>query len=190
MNKPLDFAIRQPRIPITASGCANPTRNGIIHTDIYQLVDNWRRFYRTDLHYAAVSYYQPPKSGDTLKDIEIATLPVETQAIIHKNKLHQSQQSEITKLPINMQLAIECERAWRDLDNQGIKYYLKWAYIVKMPDAPLWRKMKQYDVRIKNYQDHQLFDRKALEYFQNNLELITTKSGNASRLCGHRRIIR
>ena len=145
-------------------------RGSVIYSEIQQEILNWRRFYRTAQRFSAVSWYQPPKSGDTLDDLDIATLPLETQNTIAANK-KLFQQQEITKLPINMQNAIKCETVWRNLEDQSIKYYLKWFYLVRMPDAPLWRKLKQYNVRIKNYTEADIFDRKALEYFGKRLEL-------------------
>lgn len=148
-HKPLDFAICQPKIHITAFGCANPTREGITHSEILLLksrIENWRRHFRVTQRIIAVAWYTPPDLGEVMHD------------------------DRFVRLPTDMRDAVILELAWRNLArDSAIKWYLKWEYIVKIPDAPLWRKMKQYGVRIKNYQDHQLFDGKALDYFYQNL---------------------
>jgi len=115
-----------------------------------------------------VPYYQPPTSGNrTLTDAEIDTLPSDIQLVIAENK--KTQQHQSTSLPIHMQDALHLELCWRNLTDDAVKWYLKWQYIHNMPQSPLWRKLKNYNVRIRNHEDHQIFDRRALDVFERSL---------------------
>ena len=120
--------------------------------------------------FEAVPYYQPPTGGNReLTDDEIGTLPAAIQLVIAANKKTQ-QQHQVTSLPIHMQDALHVERCWRNLTDDGVKWYLKWQYIHNMPQAPLWRKLKHYNIRIKSHADHDIFDRRALDVFAKSLK--------------------
>lgn len=120
-------------------------RESFLHStdsEIRDRIENWRRHYRAAQRYAQVSWYTKPELGE-----------------VHE-------ENRIVSLPINMQDAIKLELQWRGIEDQAKKYYLKWQYIVRMQPSPIWRKLKQYGVRIKNYHEHDSFDRLTIEYFE------------------------
>jgi len=118
----------------------------MLYTEINALrdrIDNWRRHYRTVQKIAAVPYYQPPVLGEVFED------------------------DKQIKLPTNMRDAVILESAWRNLpQDSAVKHYLKWSYILRNPPQPIWRRLKQYGVRIKNDIEFQRFDIAALEIFK------------------------
>lgn len=114
-----------------------------MHDEILDRISNWRRFYRATQRIHAVPYYQPPPLGNVVDGPSL----------------------RFVKIPSNMADAIHLESCWRNLNNLAIKYYLKWAYIERMPHHVIWRKLKHHGVRIRNSNDQMLYDRHALGYF-------------------------
>ena len=108
-------------------------------------IANWRRVYRSAQRILAVPYYTPPVAGETM------------------------QSEVIIKIPLNIQDGVVLEKTWRNLDNLGYKWYLKYQYISALKPQVIWRKLKNYHVRIRSDEEHDSFDKKALEYFYKNL---------------------
>ena len=135
-------------LPFQQMKCAKSHGAGMLYSpdsDIIERIENWSRVYRTGQIIHAVPYYQPPEAGDVMEE------------------------ERIVRLPFYLQDAIHLELVWRNMDVLGHKFYIKWQYINRLPCSPIWRKMKQYGVRIKNHTDHQLYDRSAVSYFERRL---------------------
>jgi len=116
---------------------------GMVHDKIIDRINNWRRFFRATQTIHSVPYYQPPPLGD-----------------VHEEEV-------IVRLPISLRDALLLENCWRNLDNQAYKYFIKYEYIARIPHQVTWRKLKHYGIRIKNNNDHMLFNWKCLDYFNN-----------------------
>lgn len=120
----------------------NPLGGGMIYSqELMDRVDNWRRFFRITQKIVAVPYYTPPELGDVMDE------------------------ERIVKLPVNLQDAVTLELVWRNLHDPAKKWFIKWEHINRIPQPVIWRKLKHYNVRLKNQQDHQIFNRAALSHF-------------------------
>ena len=141
-------------------------------TELESKLHNWRRFYKVTQKLEHTAYYTPPRQGNIINDEIIANLEPEVQkAVLESIK---KQREQINKLPPNMQEAVKLELAWRNLEDQGKKWWIKYEYIDQVSKANngcfvMWRKMKNYGVRIRTYEQHEAFNLRALEYFQRNL---------------------
>lgn len=127
----------------------NPSRAAPPFTqesEVLARIENWQRFFRLAQRIIAVPYYTPPELGDVMDE------------------------ERIVKLPCNLQDAVRLELAWRNLLKPAEKWFIKWEYITRIPHPTLWRKLKHYNVIIKNTQDHQLFERASLRYFGSRLD--------------------
>lgn len=134
-----------------------------------QRIKNWQRFYRNIQRTHCVSFYTPPKSGNTLTEIEISELPIDIRVIIEANKKNQTQNSQMSQMPLDMRDAVKLELCWRSLDDQAKKWYLKYEYIIRMQPSALWRKLRHYGVVVRCHKDHDTFDRLAVNYLEREL---------------------
>ena len=141
--------------------------------ELERKIDNWRRHYRIGFRIESVPYYTPPRQGNIINDEIIASIPEEhKQAILESIK---KQKEQINKLPPDMQEAVKLELAWRNLEDQGKKWFLKWVHIDQIDKSNngcfiLWRRLKQYGIRIRSYDQQEEFNKRVLTYFQSKLE--------------------
>ena len=110
--------------------------------ELLKRIHNWRRHWRPIQRIMAVAYYTPPPAGDVM-------------------------QSEIiVKLPTNMRDAFLLEDTWRELDNgSAYKWFIKWKYIQHKQFSELRRMMKRYGEKLRTQQEHDQFNKRALEHF-------------------------
>jgi hypothetical protein len=113
--------------------------------DLLYRIENWRKVYRPTLRILSVPWYKPPDAGDVFDGY-------------------------IAKIPLRMQDAFRLELCWRGLTNQGMKFYIKWEYLSYMKPQAIWRKILKYDVKIRSHAEHDEFNKRSLEYFNNNLK--------------------
>lgn len=167
--------IQLPKIHITAyrelismTGSLSPDLD-----EIRDKLDNWRRFYRVGLKIESVSYYTPPRSGSIVNEEVIHNAnelsPELRVALLESIK---RQKEQINTLPPNMQEAVKVEMAWRNLEDQAFKWFLKWVFVDRIDRSNngcfiLWRRMKQYGIRLRSYEQQEQYERRALIYFEN-----------------------
>lgn len=141
-------------------------------SDLLDKISNWRRYYKIGLRIESVPYYTPPRSGSTVNDEIIQTLEPETQKAVLESI--RKQRDEINRLPPKMQEAVKLELCWRNLEDTGKKFFIKYEHIDQLSKSQngcfmLWRKMKNHGIRIRTFAQHDEFDRKALEYLHSQL---------------------
>ena len=116
--------------------------------DLLERIANWRKYYRSAQHIMAVPWYTPPILGEVM------------------------QEDRFVKIPLNVKDAIRLEETWRILPQTSYKFYLKFQYVDEMKPQAIWRKMKNWQVKLRSDDDHATFDKAALEYFHNKLNAI------------------
>ena len=121
---------------------------------ILERIDNWRRFYRVTQRLLAVRYYTPPVLGEVM------------------------QNDRMVQMPISMSDAIILELAWRQLKDKPKKQFIKLEYISRLAPQAIWRKLKKQGISIRNYNDHLLFSRATLDYFNRELDDNSTNRRN------------
>jgi hypothetical protein len=136
--------------------------------ELERKIDNWRRHYRVGMRIESVPYYTPPRYGNIVNDDIIATLPAEQKQAVLASI--QKQREQIYKLPPDMQEAVRLELVWRNLEDQGKKWFIKWVHIDQIHKSNngcfiLWRRLKQFGVRIRSYEQQESFNIRALTYF-------------------------
>ena len=109
-------------------------------------IANWQRFYRQVQRIHAVPWYTPPILGE-----------------VHEQEI-------VIKIAPDMRDAILLEKAWRNMDCEPKKWFIKYEYISKLPHQVIWRKIRKLGDRIKNQDEHMIYTRSALEYFKRNID--------------------
>jgi len=141
-------------------------------SELLEKISNWRRHYKVAQRIEHTVYYTPPKTGNVINDQILDALTPEAQQAV-KDSINR-QKSSFNNLPTNMQEAVRMEIIWRSLEDQGKKWYIKWRHIDQIDKSQngcfiLWRRMKQYGIRIRSYPQEDEFNIKCLEYFNKYL---------------------